>query len=107
MTDECSQCDTEMIWDDDVLKCPKCGVERVWNEGLCLSETWAMAEIERLQVALQTIRDYPVKPEDRTEDGYPTEVAYDEFAYKRIVDSYRIVAITALDLDPASHDGPE
>lgn len=25
----------------------------------------------------------------RTDDGYPMEAVYDEFAYKRLVDSYR------------------
>jgi hypothetical protein len=29
--------------------------------------------------------DYP----RRTEDGYPSEVVYDDFAYRRIVDTYR------------------
>ena len=25
----------------------------------------------------------------RTQDGYPSEMVYDEFAYRRLVDSYR------------------
>lgn len=34
--------------------------------------------------------EYPDKSQPRrTHDGYPLELAYDEFAYKRIIDSYR------------------
>ena len=39
---------------------------------------------------LEMIAAYP--PEGhrrRTEDGYPAEIVYDDFAYKRIVDTYR------------------
>lgn len=33
---------------------------------------------------------YPRKGHPRRcKDGYPTEMVYDEFAYKRMVDSYR------------------
>jgi hypothetical protein len=43
-----------------------------------------------LRKALRKIASYPTAQESRrTKDGYPTEFAYDEFAYKRMVDSYR------------------
>lgn len=51
------------------------------------------AEIARLSQGLRIIRDFPDKDYPRrTEDGYPTEFAYDEFAYRRIIDGYRKVA---------------
>ena len=46
---ECPTCQTPLTWADDVAKCPQCGQDRVWNEGLCLSERWALGEIERLE----------------------------------------------------------
>ena len=46
--------------------------------------------------ALTIIATYPPVGGRRTEDGYPSEVVYDEYAYKRIIDSYRRVANTAL-----------
>jgi hypothetical protein len=54
-------------------------------------------KVERLRTALEAIRDFP-KPgtSRRTEDGYPDEIVYDEFAYRRIVDSYREAARAAL-----------
>ena len=39
---------------------------------------------------IRTLIDFP--PPDyprRTKDGYPSELMYDEFAYKRMVDCYR------------------
>lgn len=39
---------------------------------------------------LQAIVDYPPEGHSRrTDDGYPLELEYDEFAYFRIIDSYR------------------
>jgi len=38
---------------------------------------------------IDSIIAYPPEGGRRTEDGYPLEVMYDEFAYKRMVDSYR------------------
>lgn len=39
---------------------------------------------------IKIIVDYPPKGSPRrTKDGYPHEMSYDEFAYKRMVDSYR------------------
>ena len=43
-----------------------------------------------LWVKLQLIANYPDAGHPRgTDDGYPAEFEYDEFAYKRMVDSYR------------------
>ncbi len=40
--------------------------------------------------AITQVIPYPKKGTPRrTKDGYPSEVSYDEFAYKRMVDSYR------------------
>ncbi len=40
--------------------------------------------------AIQKIISYPEKGMPRrTKDGYPSEVVYDEHAYKRMVNSYR------------------
>lgn len=60
-----------------------------------------LAENARLRKALEAIRDFP-KPGNprRTEDGYPAEIAYDEFAYRRVVDSYRDAARAALSPPP-------
>jgi len=58
----------------------------------------AKMRIKELEDALRWIRDFP--PEDyerRTDDGYPEECVYDEFAYKRIIDTYRSCARKALE----------
>lgn len=40
--------------------------------------------------AIQEVISYPKKGSPRrTKDGYPSEIVYDEFAYKRMIDSYR------------------
>jgi hypothetical protein len=55
------------------------------------------ARVEAMEKALKAIRDYPTKAvKRRTKKGYPQEVAYDQFAYERMVDSYREAAIAAL-----------
>jgi len=42
---------------------------------------------------LAFIRDFPSKGYERkTDDGYPSEFMYDEYAYKRMIDSYREAA---------------
>jgi len=39
---------------------------------------------------LKGILSYPTPDNPRrTDDGYPSEFEYDEYAYKRMVDSYR------------------
>lgn len=51
---------------------------------------WISGYRKELKLAIESIISYP--PEDsnrRTDDGYPLEVCYDEYAYKRMVDSYR------------------
>jgi hypothetical protein len=61
------------------------------------------AERARLQAVLDAardvltaIRDYP-GPTCCDEDGYPIEVVCDEYAYRRIVDSYRRAARQGLE----------
>ena len=55
------------------------------------------SEIARLRDIFEHIRDYPAKgAARRTKDGYPAEILYDEYAYKRMVDSYRDAAKAAL-----------
>ena len=50
-------------------------------------------KIDALIDCLQRIRDFPPKGYPRrTKDGYPDELAYDEFAYKRMVDTFRETA---------------
>lgn len=47
-------------------------------------------KLGRLRKALRKIVAYPPEGHDlRTDDGYPTELRYDEFAYKQMVDSFR------------------
>ena len=47
-------------------------------------------KLRRIKKVLCKIAAYPPEGHDRrTDDGYPTEFAYDEFAYKRMVDSFR------------------
>lgn len=54
-------------------------------------------ENEWLRRGLRAIISYPKKGEPRrTKDGYPEEIVCDEFAYKRMVDSYRAAARAAL-----------
>lgn len=55
------------------------------------------ARVAKLEEGLAIIRDYPPKKSKRrTKDGYPLEFVYDEWAYRRVIDSYREAAITAL-----------
>ena len=47
-------------------------------------------KLDGIRKAIQQVIDYPTEEQGRrTEDGYPIEVIYDEFAYKRIIDSLR------------------
>ena len=50
-------------------------------------------KVKKAKRALQKIIDYPRRGKRKrkrcTDDGYPTEFSYDEFAYRRMVDSYR------------------
>lgn len=69
-------------------------------------------EISRLTVAVEeagarmrTIRDYPNGGKRATDDGYPLEIAYDEFAYRRMVDNYRDVARDFLNKREGRADG--
>ena len=48
------------------------------------------ATVRRALEKLETIVAYPPKGHKRrSKDGYPTEVVYDDFAYKRMVNTYR------------------
>ncbi len=62
-----------------------------------MNHTKKVGEREQLIEArrrLEAVRDFPKKGEPRrTKDGYPQELIIDEFSYKRMVDSYRKVAI--------------
>lgn len=53
--------------------------------------------LAEMEAGLARIRDYPEPGESKgTDDGYPLEVVYDKFAYRRIIDSYRAAASQAL-----------
>ena len=54
-----------------------------------------MRNTKRMEEALEAIRDYP-QGDRQTDDGYPDEIQYDEFAYRRLVDSYRAAAEAGL-----------
>jgi len=46
--------------------------------------------VETTRLLIQSLIEWPEEGYDRrTEDGYPQEMGYDEFAYKRMVDTYR------------------
>ena len=46
--------------------------------------------LTRLKCTLRKIAEYPPEGHDRRSwDGFPSEIEYDEFAYKRIVSSFR------------------
>ena len=55
-----------------------------------------MKDHERMKEALEAIRDYPQEGGRRTQDGFPSEIQYDEFAYRRLVTSYRAAADAGL-----------
>ena len=47
-------------------------------------------KLKGIRKAIKKIIKYPTKKHGRrTDDGYPAELIYDEFAYRRIVNSYR------------------
>jgi hypothetical protein len=57
-----------------------------WNKNKGTAEE----KLEGIRKAITKIIEYPGKDHSRrTKDGYPLEFVYDEFAYQRIVDSYR------------------
>ncbi len=58
----------------------------------------AEKKLKRLRRRLCKIVAYPEEGHDRrTDDGYPAEFDYDEFAYKRMVDSFRKAIRKAVD----------
>ncbi len=52
-----------------------------------------MTDKQKLKIligAIKKIIEYPEKRNNRrANDGYPAELIYDEYAYKRMVDTYR------------------
>ena len=58
----------------------------------------AKQKLRKLRKIVWQIINYPPDGHEcRDEDGYPAEFAYDEFAYKRMCDSYRVGLRSALD----------
>lgn len=56
-----------------------------------------MEDNKRMREALEYMRDYPKEGMPRrTKDGYPSEFVYDEYAYRRMVDSFREACRRAL-----------
>lgn len=54
--------------------------------------------LQKLRKTLRTIVAYPPEGHDlRDKDGYPAEFTYDEFAYKRMVTSFRDAIKDAID----------
>ena len=50
----------------------------------------ACGKCKWIETQLKKVIAYPTKAQGRrTKDGYPQEFLYDEFAYKRLVDSFR------------------
>lgn len=70
--------------------------EQTEMEEASITAVEAAAYIERLEVGLLKIATYPLDSGRCTDDGYPSEVVYDEYAYKRMVDSYRKAASATL-----------
>lgn len=45
---------------------------------------------DAMEASLYAILQYPNEDHPRrTKDGYPSEIVYDEYAYKRMIDTYR------------------
>jgi len=59
------------------------------NTALTASRDVAVERVKGLEEGLTWIRDYPYGKGRVTKEGYPSEIVYDQFAYERIVDSYR------------------
>jgi hypothetical protein len=64
----------------------------------------SMAEkIARAAGILRAVKEYPPMGHSRRNDnGYPAEVVYDEYAYQRIVDTYRESIGMALEMIDAA-----
>ena len=55
---------------------------------------------DAMEAALYTILNYPEEwHSKRTNDGYPSEIVYDELAYKRLVNLYRYAAKIGLGIE--------
>jgi len=54
-------------------------------------------KLDGIRKAIHQVIDYPTEEQGRRDkDGYPTEFAYDEYAYKRMIDSVRDALKTIL-----------
>ena len=59
------------------------------------------AELDILRKNIQDLINFPDENYPRrTEDGYPSEFVYDDFAYKRIIDTYRNFLKELLKFEP-------
>lgn len=64
-------------------------------EGCAVCEAWK--QYDNVIGALTAIRDFPKEDyKRRTADGYPSEIVFDEWAYRRLVDNYREAAKAGL-----------
>jgi hypothetical protein len=62
------------------------------HDAQCIAMKWLIERVDELKTVLLAIRDYGAD----SDDGYPQEIVFDKFAYRRIVDSYRQVAEQAI-----------
>ena len=47
-------------------------------------------KLDGIRKALKQVIEYPTKEQGRrTKDGYPSEIIYDKWAYRRMIDSVR------------------
>lgn len=70
-----------------------------WRRHVVITDeaTELRQQLAEAVATLERIRDYPEEGNPRrTSDGYPVEVVHDEFAYRRVVDSYREAASDCL-----------
>ena len=69
-----------------------CARRRITGTG-AIQERRSMTDKDRIAKLLKEIKEVITFPPKgyarRTKEGYPQEVEYDEFAYQRMVDSYR------------------
>lgn len=78
--------------------CIFCGVSHGDVEpGSCPARHRQEEKLDGIRKAIQQVIDYPIVEQGRRDkDGYPTEFVYDEYAYKRVIDSARSALRTIL-----------
>lgn len=88
--------ETERIQGDcELTYVPQYNYEDLVNEIIKVSRVGlpvkpACGKCKWIETQLKKVIAYPTKAQGRrTKDGYPQEFLYDEFAYKRLVDSFR------------------